>query len=213
MLVLIVLTLVTEKIELLSLGAIISFSSLIHRFSKDLGKMKPPGGYANWVTGFRLVLILIGSFLFGVVSKNVILAIMLTAVLLDVVDGFLARKYDQASNFGSFFDMEVDAFFVLLMCFYYYQFEGIGWWILIPGALRYIYKGMLILFPKPEFKEKKRKYASYIAGTFFVVLCAGIVIEGVYKNYTLMIGAVLVSLSFGLSAVEYVRYSSRIQQS
>ena len=167
MLILIVLTLLTERIELLSLGAIISFSSLIHRGSKDLVKMKPPGGYANWVTGFRLILILIGSFLFGIVPDHILLELMLTAVLLDAIDGFLARKYDHSSTFGSFFDMEVDAFFVLLMCFYYYQYEGIGWWILIPGALRYLYKAMLIMFPKPDFKEKKRKYASYIGGYIF----------------------------------------------
>ncbi len=207
---LILLTLLTKRMELLSLGAIISFSSLLHRASKSLAKMKPPGGYANWVTGFRFVLILIGSFLFGVVSKYVILVIMLLAVLLDGVDGFLARKYRESSTFGSLFDVEVDAFFVLLMCFYYYQYEGIEWWILIPGVLRYLSQILVTLLPKPTFKEKKRNYTTIIAVIFFMVLCSGIIMEGTLKYYTLMTGAVLVFFSFSISTAEYIRYSKSV---
>jgi len=212
MLLLIVLTLLTERLELLSLGVIISFSSLIHRSSKSLAKMNPPGGYANWVTGFRLVLILIGSFLFGIVSTNTILAIMLTAVLLDVVDGFLARKFDHASNFGSYFDMEVDAYFVLLMCFYYFQYEDIGWWILFPGVLRYLYKVVVTLIPKPTFKEKKQKYASIIAGIFFVLLIVCLISPSEIRNILLLIGSFLIVVSFGISFVQYLKYKNDSQK-
>ena len=206
MLALIVLVLITNKIVLLSLGAIISFSSFVHQGSSALAKLKPIGGYANWITGFRLLLIIIGSFLFVSFSGKLILAIMLSAVILDVVDGFLARKFKQTSLFGQYFDMEVDAFFVLLMCFYYYIHGGVGWWILIPGSLRYIYRVLISLIPKPNFIEKKRKYASYIAGLFFILLVGCLIAPNNILEPFLMIGSILIVASFGISFIEFILF-------
>ena len=208
MLALIVLVLMTKRIELLSLGVIISFSVLFYKGSSSLSKMSPPGGYANWITGFRLLLIIVGIFLFGTISKLVIFIIMTTAVLLDGLDGFLARKRGESSTLGGYFDMEVDAFFVLIMCFYYFNFEGTGWWILVPGVLRYLYKVLTTILLKPNYVETKRKYASYIAGIFFIVLCMGIIVEGEIIKYCLMIGSLLIVFSFGISTLEYVRFNN-----
>ncbi len=197
------LVLFTQRIELLSLGAIISFSSLIHRNSKDLKKMVPSGGYANLVTGIRLLLLIIGSFLFSTVSKEVLFGIMTCAVLLDILDGFLARKYGHTSIFGQYFDMEVDAFFVLLMCFYYFQYQEIGWWILIPGVLRYVFRIFTLMFPKEGYVESKKSYAAMVAGTFFTILLACILFN---LPYALLIGSIAIMLSFSVSIIEYLRY-------
>lgn len=213
MLVIIVLVLFTRRIELLSLAAIVSFSSLIHRASKSLMMLKPPGGYANWVTGVRLLLIIIGSFLFANLPKHIILLLMGSAVLLDFIDGLLARKYKQSSFFGHSFDVEVDAFFVLLMCFYYFQFEDIGWWILLPGVLRYIYIAMTSAVVKTNFKEKKRKYSTIIAGIFFVILLTCLISPTKFRSPALLIGAVLITASFGMSFLNYIRFKTDQQTS
>jgi len=165
--------------------------------------MKPFGGYANIVTGLRLILIIIGSFLFSTASKEVIFGIMTGAVLLDVVDGYLARKHGQSSTFGQFFDMEVDAFFVLLMCFYYFQYQEVGWWILVPGIMRYVFKIFTSIVPKEGFVETKKSYAAIVAGTFFVILLACILYE---LPYALLVGSIAIVLSFSVSIVEYLRY-------
>ena len=198
-----ILAVVTKRIELLSLGALLSFSSYIHQGSKELKKMNPSGGYANWITGFRLLLVVIGSFLFSLVSKEWILIIMTSAVLLDFVDGYMAKKYDQTTTFGQFFDMEVDAFFVLLMCFYYYQYQEIGWWILIPGVMRYAFKIFTVLVPKEGLVEAKKSYAATIAGIFFTILLVCIVFE---VPYALLSGSIAIVLSFSVSVVEYLNY-------
>lgn len=193
----------TKRIEILSLGGMISFSSLIHRGSEHLSKLTPPGGYANLVTGFRLLLIIVGSFLFSIVSKELLFIIMGSVVVLDVLDGFLARKFNQVTEFGQFFDMEVDALFVLLMCFYYFQYEGMGWWILVPGMLRYVYKVFIQIFPKEGFVETKKRYASLVAGTFFTLLIICIMIN---LPYGLEIGSLAIVLSFSVSITEYMLY-------
>jgi len=165
--------------------------------------MRPPGGYANLITGMRLILVVIGSFLLSIVAKEWIFVIMGSAVLLDFVDGYLARKYNQESTFGQFFDMEVDAFFVLLMCFYYYQYQEIGWWILIPGLMRYVFKIFTAIIPKEGFVETKKRYAAIVAGTFFTILLACILFE---IPYALLIGSIAIILSFSVSVIEYLRY-------
>jgi phosphatidylglycerophosphate synthase len=198
-----VAVLFTRRIDLLALGGFLSFASFIHQGSTILVKMKPLGGYANWVTGLRLVLILIGCFLFTYVPTAAILVVMLVAVLLDLVDGFMARKYGHVSFFGQYFDMEVDAFFVLVMCFYYYLFDGIAWWILIPGLLRYVFKIFTTLHPKEGFIETKKRYGSIIAGTFFAILLISIVFK---IPYLLLFGSMAIVLSFSVSIFEYLKY-------
>lgn len=203
MLVLSTIVIFTKRIELLSLGALISFSSFIHRGSKSLSEMKPLGGYANMVTGLRLILLVVGSFLFSFISKEVLLFLMGSAVLLDLVDGYLARKFNQTSIFGQYFDMEVDAFFVLLMCFYYFQYQEVAWWILIPGLLRYAFKSYTTLFPKKDFIETKKRYAATIAGLFFAILLICIYVD---LPYALLLGSAAIIISFSISWVEYIRY-------
>ena len=43
------------------------------------------------------------------------------ALALDGVDGHLARRFDQVSDFGARFDMEVDAALILVLCI------GLSW--------------------------------------------------------------------------------------
>ena len=197
------LVICTQKLELISLGALISFSSYIHQSSENLKRMKPLGGYANLVTGTRLILIVTASFLFSFVAKEWLLMLLVGSVLLDFVDGYLARKYKQESTFGQFFDMEVDAFFVLLMCFYYYQYQEIGWWILIPGLMRYLFKVFTVIIPKDGFVESRKKYAATIAGIFFAILLICMVFD---LPYLLMLGSVAIIGSFSISLIEYVKY-------
>ena len=212
MLAVILFALFTGRIEVLSLGAIISFTILIYKGKSSLAAMNPPGGYANWVTGSRLILIITGSFLFAVASKYVILAIMLSAVLLDAVDGFLARRYGQSTEFGTYFDLEIDAFIVLILCFYYYQYAGIGMWILIPGLLRYVYKVLIVMIPKSKSNEQKSKHASIIAGIFYVILLSGIVLPVEMKAPTLLVGVLTILTSFVISFIKHLQLEPELNR-
>jgi len=163
-------------------------------------------GYANYITGFRFLMIVVFSWYVDIFPIKWMFGYLTIAVLLDVLDGYVARKYGETSVFGQYFDMEVDAFFVLLMCSYYYLYQGVPFWILIPGVLRYVYSLFLLIYPKPGFVEKKKSYAATIAGAFFVILLGGLLLNDWYQTGLLLIGSLLIVLSFTISFFEYSNY-------
>jgi phosphatidylglycerophosphate synthase len=66
-----------------------------------------------------------------------IVTIASVALVLDLVDGKVARRSGTASEFGARFDMEVDAFLILALSVYVAR--SLGWWVLAIGAMRYAY--------------------------------------------------------------------------
>jgi len=176
----------------------------LSQFPNDTGLL---GGVANRVTVGRLILLLIALGLYNYLHAMVFALVMVLVVCLDGVDGYLARKRKQSSHFGMYLDMEVDAFFVLAMCLFFNINKNVPLWIILPGVLRYIYRIVIELFPAPNFIEKKKKYASIIAGCFFVILLVGLVVEETpYRLVLLGTGSMLIVLSFGISFIEFGKY-------
>lgn len=195
-----------KNLNFLVAFAVVSIPIFIFRNASTLATFKPFGGYANWVTGLRFLMLMSLTLFWSKLPDYTFAIGLILFVCLDGVDGWLARKYKHATTFGMYFDMELDALFVLMMCCYYYLFEEVGLWILIPGLLRYVYKVSIDLFPKENFKEKKQRYASTIAGIFFFLLLAGLFVKGGMREYGLAIGSALIIFSFGISTIEYIRF-------
>jgi phosphatidylglycerophosphate synthase len=61
----------------------------------------------------------------------------LLALILDGVDGHLARCTNSASEFGARFDMELDALFILGLCLMVLAIGKAGAWVLALGLMRY----------------------------------------------------------------------------
>lgn len=196
-----------KNIDSLIVAASLSFIGLFIAQVKFLRAIKPFGGYANWVTAFRLMLILVGMACYPHLTDLELFAILVLAVGLDVVDGWLARRFNQQSTFGMYFDMETDALYVLLVCVYLY-FQGIaGLWIIIPGILRYVYRMFIFLMPKPNFKEQKQPYAALIAGCYFVILLLSVAWQNEAQKIILIIGSLAIVGSFGKSFWDYLKYN------
>lgn len=104
-----------------------------------------PGGFgaANRVTLARvaltaLVLALLGERAApGVEWYAVVLALL--ALVLDGVDGRLARRRGSASRFGARFDMETDAVLILALAALAWHFGKAGAWVLLAGLMRYAF--------------------------------------------------------------------------
>ena len=60
-------------------------------------------------------------------------------LLLDGIDGWLARRHGLASPFGARFDMELDAFLILVLCLCLMTIGKVGAWVVAIGALRYVF--------------------------------------------------------------------------
>jgi phosphatidylglycerophosphate synthase len=64
-------------------------------------------------------------------------AAALLALILDGVDGHLARRTNSASEFGARFDMELDALFILGLCLMVLAIGKADAWVLALGLMRY----------------------------------------------------------------------------
>ena len=129
----------------------------------------------------------------------------LLALCLDGLDGYLARKFKQSSDFGAYFDMETDSFYVAFLSTYWYLTDTVGVWILFVGFLRYLYVVALKLFQLEKKKEKSTRFAKTIAVVLMSALLAPFVLPT--NIYLIMIStaALLTIYSFGVSFVSRAR--------
>lgn len=74
----------------------------------------------NLVTGFRMVLNLAAVFFFNQYSV-MSAAFILLSIILDYVDGEVARKYQQCSFFGEFYDWLADITSYAVILFWFIQ--------------------------------------------------------------------------------------------
>ncbi len=163
------------------------------------------GGIANQVTLFRLVLLLFLALVYSRFSDQTIAMLLGAIIVLDILDGYLARKYGLSSNYGLYLDMESDALFVCLAALMIYLNDYAGAWIIFIGFLRYINVSFYVLFRLPAKKEPKRVWASYIAGYLFFALVTPFFIPAPWYLPVLVSASVLVVFSFAVSFVYYIR--------
>lgn len=92
--------------------------------------MKTP----NMLTIIRFLLIPLIALLIYAGSPNLVLfsiAVFLFAVFTDWADGYIARKFNLKSKFGTFFDPIVDKMLILTMFFVFVDLELIPLWMVL----------------------------------------------------------------------------------
>jgi phosphatidylglycerophosphate synthase len=112
---------------------------------------QPSFGAANAVTLVRAVLVLLLVASFGAPSTAtaawLLVGMASVAAALDGVDGALARRRGEASDFGARFDMETDALSILALAALVWQHGKAGVWILLAGTLRYGFVAASYVWP------------------------------------------------------------------
>lgn len=108
-------------------------------------------GVANAVTLARLAVLLAAALAapawwsFGLV------------LALDGLDGALARRLGEATDFGAHFDMETDALLVALLALASFL-AGAPPWVLLFGALRYALVLARVVFPAEAVQERRSRF-------------------------------------------------------
>lgn len=192
-------SLLFSSIHLLILPAFISFLILCFQQKEYLKTLKPYGGIANRITFLRLLLISVTAIGYVYFSHACIFILFSLNILLDVVDGKLARKYNQQSFFGQYFDMETDAFFIAVVCHVLYFTGLVGGWIIFIGLLRYVNVFAYHLLNIQQYTEPKRVYASYIAGFLFIAVISPFGWQHPITAWLLKAASVAVIISFAIS--------------
>ena len=161
-------------------------------------------GLANCITGFRLVGILL-LMLFPNLANQWVILVSIVILTLDGVDGYAARKLKLASEFGEYFDKEVDALFMVALCLLLYAKGQFGAWILIPGLLRYVFVLYLKFTNPPEHKEYQSSFSKWI---FFAMISTLIFDFSPFYPVTFILTlgmALLLGCSFLISILRFYR--------
>ena len=101
---------------------------------------------ANKITMLRIVLIPVFLVLAYAQMMMAALAVYIIACLSDFVDGYIARHYNQISNFGKFMDPLADKMLVLAaMCFFVENGQMAGWAVAVVLFREFAVSGMRLL--------------------------------------------------------------------
>ena len=101
---------------------------------------------ANKITMLRIVLIPVFLVLAYTGNMMAALAVYVVACLSDFVDGYIARHFNQISNFGKFMDPLADKMLVLAaMCFFVENGQMAGWAVAVVLFREFAVSGMRLL--------------------------------------------------------------------
>jgi phosphatidylglycerophosphate synthase len=137
-------------------------------------------GAANRVTAVRSSLVglvsgLVAASFFGPLSSAFLVAVVVPALALDAVDGWVARRTRSVSPLGARFDMEVDAFLLLVLSVHV---AGVlGPWVLAIGLLRYAFVAagwMLPWLDRTLPARYWRKVVTAVAGIALALASSGL---------------------------------------
>jgi len=198
----VVLFLKTENILFIVIGAAISFAAFFIWNRLKTQQSSFAFQAANLVTTFRLLTLWLLCYYSIEWADWIIGSLALLVLLLDGLDGYLARRFNTASDFGAYLDMETDAFFVLSLSSLLYLQGKVGFWILGVGCLRYVYFLILLLFKPKAQKEGRHYFAQAIAVFLMGSLVAGFLLPAEIYQPVLVVGSLLVLGSFGRSFYE-----------
>jgi phosphatidylglycerophosphate synthase len=162
---------------------------------------------ANLVTTSRLGIV-VALPRFASMMSRVSLALLVVALLVvDGLDGYLARSRGEASAFGAAYDMETDALSVMVLALLLRE-EGIaGSWVLAAGLWRFVYAIGVAVWPALGDSPPSPIYR-WIFTALMVSLAIAFLPLGPVAWAAAALGTILVSFSF-LHAIVHSRALNR----
>jgi phosphatidylglycerophosphate synthase len=126
-------------------------------------------GPASWVTLVRAFLAVgVAALIVAGRGPAPIVVLASVALVLDLVDGWLARRTGTESAFGARFDGETDAFLILALSVYVAPTHGA--WVLTIGAARYVFLLGEWLLPWMRAPIPPRRWRKVVAAAQGIVL-------------------------------------------
>ncbi|WP_340374723.1 CDP-alcohol phosphatidyltransferase family protein [Streptomyces sp. SS7] len=141
-------------------------------------------GPANRVTLGRATLVggvtaLVADSFESAPPVTLLVALTAVALILDGVDGKVARRTGTSTALGARFDMEVDAFLILVLSVYVSM--ALGPWVLLVGAMRYVFVAAARVAPwlnAPLPPSMARKTVAALQGICLLVAGADLLPRG-----------------------------------
>jgi len=201
MLVAIVAVVLTRQPAILVIAALGSLTLLTLRERSALSGLCLGVGRANLVTGLRFCLLSSALILFVAMPNWLVVTMLVANVALDGIDGLLARRYQEQSDFGHYLDVEVDAYGIAVLSLLLWLHASVAAVVLLAAILRYVYIWLIKLTVTVEKLEPKRHYASVIAVVVYIVWTIRLVFHAPVFTLVLYFSLLLLVLSFARSAM------------
>ncbi|HET9736678.1 MAG TPA: CDP-alcohol phosphatidyltransferase family protein [Solirubrobacteraceae bacterium] len=173
--------------------------------ARRLRRTAPAIGPASWVTLARATLAVgVAALAVDSLTHDTPVALLVTlaavALVLDAVDGAVARRTGTATAMGARFDGEVDAFLILALSVYVAHM--LGPWVLAIGTARYLFLAGEWLLPWMRAPLPPRRWRRLVAATQGVVLtvAAAGVLPRALTQALLVAALALLAASFGQCA-------------
>jgi len=180
-------------------------------------------GAANTITLVRMIgtswlaVLTAGAAIAGLgrPAMLVVVGVATGCLLLDHVDGRLARRRAEASSFGAHFDMETDAAMLLVLSVAVPVLGLAGWWVLGIGLMRYasaVASRLVPILRIPVFYSYARKVVAAVQGVALVFAALAGLFPAVPRPVTTTVLATALGLlcwSFGRDIVWQILRSRR----
>jgi phosphatidylglycerophosphate synthase len=133
--------------------------------------------------------------------RGLLVSLTAVALVLDLVDGQVARRTGSVTALGARFDMETDAFLILVLSIA--AGPVVGWWVLAIGLARYALLLAERVWPwlrVPVPRRQWRKVVAAVQGVTLAVVVSGLLPSGETAALVLVALGLLVE-SFGRDVV------------
>jgi uncharacterized protein (TIRG00374 family) len=166
--------------------------------AQSRGNWTPDGGFGlpNAITTARLFLNACLLFSHQHPLGLLLALVALVNILLDVADGWLARRNNQSSKFGAQYDVETDALLVLTLSVILFTRHIAGAWVLTAGFLRYLYVLAPAIIPAAGRDLPRSRHGRFIYVLMIVCFMFALIVSAPLNTYLVLIGTVAVSGSF-----------------
>ena len=161
------------------------------------GAWTPTGsfGAANLLTAVRLGAMTALAVMFPSLPTFTFVIGVVIVFALDGLDGWIARRTAMSSDFGATFDMEVDAYLVMLLCLLLWLHVGVVGVVLAAGLWRYVYGGMIAVVPTRG-SEPRSNFGRWAFGIMVLLLMLAFLMPQPWADTLAVTATVLVSISF-----------------
>lgn len=196
-----ILALATNALFWLPLTALGLFVHLFYRYPSTPHSPQPVirNSYANQITALRFLLATVVALLTNFIAPQLSFFLFGTAIAMDGLDGYLARKFNQASALGGLFDMTTDACLVLILSFLLVKYYEVPYWILGIGYLHYGYTLILYILNWQHLVIPKNPIGKYVAAFLFISLLSPFILPNSFYLPILYASSSLTASSFFLS--------------
>lgn len=190
---------------ILTAFALVSFIILLYMHRIFLAAFSPWGGPANLITLFRLLIVLTLPVL-DIISGNITVLIAgILIVVLDGLDGFVARKTNNVTKLGARLDMETDALFILMLTFIHWVNDITGFWLVLAGIIKHLYILIIYLGGLVKYDNARTQIGPAIAFLLFIAVLFPLFTSDHIYMPVLIIAFILVMLSFTWSLIIAVK--------